>query len=1259
MVNLKFMKAISFVLSILFITTSFAQQKNVEISLNNDLNVFETSYSSFEKLDANLDINNFQFQAVQVKNKDFFQLRVNGYSKTNIVGKPELPVITRLIQIPEDATLEIENINFEERIIKASEYINDLKLLPVQTPVFKSEDPNKYPFVKDETVYNTDDFYGEKLIRVEIIGHLRNYRIAKISISPFQYNPAQNLLKVAENVEFNIRFINANIEKTIQLQEKYNSMYYKNIAEKLQTNSLLKSGDAITTLPIKYVIVADPMFEETLQPFIEWKKQKGYIVEEAYMDDPNVGTTTSSIRSYLKSLYDNATAENPAPTFGLLVGDVDQIPAFDGDAGYHITDLYYFEYTDDNLPDVYYGRFSANTIAELQPQIDKTLEYEKYELQDPTYLGNSLLIAGVDASYAPTYGNGQINYGSTYYFNEDHNINAHVYLYPESENSRTAIIENINQGVTFANYTAHCDANGWADPSFLKNDVTNLTENYKYGMFIGNCCQSGMFGVAACFGEKILRAENKGAIGYIGASNLSLWDEDYYFGVGVGPIKSNPTYQETSLGAYDRLFHDNGEERNDWFTTNGQMLMAGNLAVTESNTSNVLYYWEMYHLFGDPSVTTYLGIPGELTLDYMESIPMGIEFLEIDTEPYTYVALTKDNELISVAEADETGLAKIDITPITEPGTYAIFASKQNFVPYINEVNIVTSDSPFLVLKNFTIKNTDGVTKESVDLGEEISIDLELKNVGSINAENISLKLRSSDTNVEILDSINSLSSIIANETVLSENSFRIAVNDDVQDQHMVTFHLIMNDAENEWKSDFKIVLNAPHIVVGDFFVRDVIVGNKNLTFDPGELSSINFNISNIGHYKLSPSEISIRTTNEILTVFNESFEVEELEIGTNKNLNANIAVSPDCEIGDIVSLDFNISAGPYSIDTTIAFKVGEQVESFETGDYSAFGWEENTYHEWIVTEYTTDSPDTVFPFNGNYFAQSAYISSNSKSELSITLDILIDDSISFYKKVSCENGNGNRYDYLEFIIDGNSMDYWDGENDWSYHSYPVEQGEHTFVWRYYKDATVTEGFDLAWVDRITLPIHENSVISENNAPYIEADPELIAYQNQAYNCTLTALDSDSIDTPEIEIFEAPEFLTLSKSGHSYLLNGTPSTEYYGNYQVILSVSDGKSFNYFNYDLDVKWPLAIKENIDNSGLEIFPNPAKNILAVTTNDEFLDNSILILNSLGQVIFQDKIQHNISQIDVSDFQQGVYFVKLDNKDNFIIKRLLIIK
>ena len=44
------------------------------------------------------------------------------------------------------------------------------------------------------------------------------------------------------------------------------------------------------------------------------------------------------------------------------------------------------------------------------------------------------------------------------------------------------------------------------------SDVTSLQNNDKYGVMIGNCCQSNKFDVNVCFGEKLLRENGKGGI---------------------------------------------------------------------------------------------------------------------------------------------------------------------------------------------------------------------------------------------------------------------------------------------------------------------------------------------------------------------------------------------------------------------------------------------------------------------------------------------------------------------------------------------------------------------------------------------------------------------------------------------------------------------------------------------------------------------------------------------------------------------------
>ncbi|PIY03767.1 MAG: Gingipain R, partial [Bacteroidetes bacterium CG_4_10_14_3_um_filter_31_20] len=341
----------------------------------------------------------------------------------------------------------------------------------------------------------------------------------------------------------------------------------------------------MTTYPVKYLIISDRMFESTLQPLIEWKTRKGFKVIIAYTDV--IGNTTTAIKSYILTQYTNGTPSDPAPTYVLLVGDVAQVPAFQGSG--HVTDLYYGEMDGgaDVIPDIYYGRLSAQTTGQLEPQITKTLQYEQYTMPDPSFLQYSVLVAGVDAGNAPTYGNGQINYGADNYFNPTNGITSHTYLYGSgspitSDNPLAAstIHQNVSDGAGFVNYTAHCGSSGWSDPSFTQSDVAALTNVNKYCFMVGNCCQSNKFEESECFGEAILRAINKGAIGYIGASDYSYWNEDYYFSVGFKTVVANPNYDAAYLAFYDRMFHTNGETEAEWHISGGEIIFGGNLAVT-------------------------------------------------------------------------------------------------------------------------------------------------------------------------------------------------------------------------------------------------------------------------------------------------------------------------------------------------------------------------------------------------------------------------------------------------------------------------------------------------------------------------------------------------------------------------------------------------------------------------------------------------------------------------------------------------------
>ncbi|MBM3437188.1 MAG: Gingipain R, partial [Bacteroidetes bacterium] len=601
---------------------------------------------------------------VKTNSETFSELTAPDYGWTTVVGDPKLPVLKKIIEVPYGAECTVEILSQASAEYQLQDIGILHRILPAQAPVSKSiENPEDIPFVLNTATYSTNAYLGNELVKVVMLGEMRGIHLARLEISPVEYNPVAGKIKVYYDLDVQVSFAGADEARTVEMKKNNFSPYFQGIFGLISNYKEVPTDELIMDEPVTYIIVADPMFTSALLPFIQWKTKKGFKVYEAYTNNPNVGTTTTTIKAFLQNFYNAPPAGYSAQSFVLLVGDVAQIPTFTGTAGSHVSDLYYCTYggTGDIFPECYYGRFSATSIAQLQPQIDKTLQYEQYLMPDPSFLDEVLMVAGDDESYEDLWANGQINYGTAYYFNSGHGLYSHTFLQdPPTGNAaiHDSIIANMNGGIGYGNYTAHCSSIGWASPSFSQSDIASLTNINKYPLLVGNCCLSVTFN-SSCFGEDILRAANKGALGYIGGSNNTYWDEDFWWGCGYKTVAANPPYNASSLGAYDRTFHDHGEPLAEWYITQGQMPSAGNLAVSQSGSSLATYYWEIYHLMGDPSVMIYFSQPPVTTASYAALMPLGATTFNVQTQPYAYVAISKDNVLYGAAIADASGLAEV------------------------------------------------------------------------------------------------------------------------------------------------------------------------------------------------------------------------------------------------------------------------------------------------------------------------------------------------------------------------------------------------------------------------------------------------------------------------------------------------------------------------------------------------------------------------------------------------------------------------
>ncbi|NQV03016.1 MAG: hypothetical protein HQ542_10240, partial [Bacteroidia bacterium] len=466
--------------------------------------------NNYQQLTFTSDISSMLFRDIQTKLGDFTELYVHGYGYSSGIGDPKLPVSRNLIEIPLNATPELLVTHAEYTDYSLVTLGINYQIIPQQASVSKAiTNPEEIPFVINPDTYLKNEFLGSPLVSVSPAGTMRAVTLASLVIAPIQYNPVTGILRVYETIEATITFTNGSEQASIARKQALYSPYFENAYSQLANYKPL-TDELITTAPVTYIIVSDPMFEDSLQPFIDWKTRKGFNVVEAYTDNPAVGTTTTTIGNYLEDFYNNPPTGYEPQSFVLIVGDVPQVPTFTGTTGSHPTDLYYFEYTGDKIPECYYGRFSANNITQLQPQIDKTLEYEQYLFPDESFLGEVVMAAGADATFGQLHGNGQINYGTTYYFNTAHGILSHTYLQPEPPggNYSSLIKQHVSDGVAYANYTAHCNEQGWSDPSFKIPDIPNLQNDQKFCLMVGNCCLSNRFNTN-CFGEELLRAVDK------------------------------------------------------------------------------------------------------------------------------------------------------------------------------------------------------------------------------------------------------------------------------------------------------------------------------------------------------------------------------------------------------------------------------------------------------------------------------------------------------------------------------------------------------------------------------------------------------------------------------------------------------------------------------------------------------------------------------------------------------------------------------
>ncbi|MBD3349823.1 MAG: hypothetical protein GF400_11610, partial [Candidatus Eisenbacteria bacterium] len=309
-------------------------------------------------------IGTFSAESVEIDGEVYHEILLDGESNMQERGYPGLPDIARSIVIPDDAEMSVR--------VLSSHYVDvpDMSVAPSKGVITRNIDPAtvRYAF---SPLYDEDAWYPEKLAYARKPYIMRDVRGLTVVVNPFRYNPATQTLRVYDRIVIEVTPAGpgkANVldRRPVKVVEEFRRIYESHFlnygaAPELRYSSVGEVGNML--------VICYDSFMTNMEPFVEWKKQMGVPCEMVSVT--TAGGTASGIQSYIQNYYDtNGLA------FVLLVGDAAQVPTLTGGGGAS-DPSYSLVAGSDSYPDLFVGRFSAESGSEVDTQVLRSVEYEK------------------------------------------------------------------------------------------------------------------------------------------------------------------------------------------------------------------------------------------------------------------------------------------------------------------------------------------------------------------------------------------------------------------------------------------------------------------------------------------------------------------------------------------------------------------------------------------------------------------------------------------------------------------------------------------------------------------------------------------------------------------------------------------------------------------------------------------------------------------------------------------------------------------
>ena len=169
----------------------------------------------------------------------------------------------------------------------------------------------------------------------------------------------------------------------------------------------------------------------------------------------------------------------------------------------------------------------------------------------------------------------------------------------------------------------------------------------------------------------------------------------------------------------------------------------------------------------------------------------------------------------------------------------------------------------------------------------------------------------------------------------------------------------------------------------------------------------------------------------------------------------------------------------------------------------------------------------------------------------------------------------------------------------------------------------------------VTVEVHQSPDLNLEDEYNITEDNILVLGVTGGY----TSYNWNTGATDETIIIDGA---ILGTGTYTYWVNATASNGCFSSDTTTVNIADGVGF---------------ESNNINTQLKIYPNPSQGNVFIETSASGLNYNIL--DFTGKVILSNTINHHKEQINLSEFDKGIYFIQLQNNDGIIKTEKLILQ